>query len=86
MLTRYFIAIDTKEKNSKGERLLLPISPPVKLLKELIPFTAVKTYDHLYKIWKGICSDGSDGTHSKEHVGVCVVWLEDDEDEDNIDE
>lgn len=86
LLTRYYIAYDTREKNIKGERLLLPISPPVKLLKELIGITPIKTYNHLYKIFTKRCSDGTDGRFSKEMVGVCEVWLEDDENEDGINE
>lgn len=85
LLTRYYIAYDTKEKNLKGERLLLPISPPVLLLKELIQYTPIKTYNHLYLLFNKKLSDGTDGRKTKENIGVCEVWLEDDE-EDGIDE
>lgn len=76
MLVKHYIAIDTKELNEEGEKLLLPICPPYKSLRDLGDAIGIANLRHLFKMASGEIAN------NKDNVAIEIVYLEGDNDED----
>jgi hypothetical protein len=78
MLTKHYIAIDTKETNIDGEKLLLPISPPYKSLRGLGNAIGIVNLRHLYKMASGEIKS------NKNNVAIEIVYIEGEECDEEV--
>ena len=69
MKTKHYIAVDIKETNEKGEKLLLPITPPYETLRELGDALGMYSIRYLYKLVN------NEIKNPKSHIGIEIVYL-----------
>jgi len=74
MLKKHYILIDNTEANESGEKLLLPICPPVRTLMELCGITHFSR-SHLSNIYHG---------KRNANFNIEKVWLTREEDDEEL--